>query len=111
MDNEISLLKEQLKNYMFTTNNELNRITEKIEAHDKSIKEIEMTNAKTEFQYEQIIKSLEVLNEKTIPNLAAQIEELKNKPVKRYDQAITAILGAIFGAVGTFIVNLIIGGK
>ena len=52
------------------------------------------------------MQTLKTLNEKTIPNLTAQIEELKNKPAKRYDQAVTGILGALFGAAGTMIANM-----
>lgn len=71
---------------------------------------IETSRQKTEFQYNEIMKALDKLNNVTIPDLMRQVDELRNKPVKRYDQAITGILGAIFGAIGTIIANKILGG-
>ena len=71
---------------------------------------IETSRQKTEYQYNEIIKALDKLNNHTIPDLMRQVDELRNKPAKRYDQAITGILGAIFGAIGTIIANKFIGG-
>ena len=103
-DGKILLLEQKL--------NQTNLIVEELKVNlkeqDDRIKQIEMSKEKTEFQYEQIMQSLKTLNDKTIPNLTAQIEELKNKPVKRYDQVITAFLGAIVGAIGSFIASLFI---
>ena len=103
-DGRILLLEQKL--------DQINLIVEELKVtlkeQDDRIKQIEMSKEKTEFQYEQIMQSLKTLNDKTIPNLTAQIEELKNKPVKRYDQVITAFLGAIVGAVGSFIASLFI---
>lgn len=107
-DNKILLLEQEFKSYKEITNREIKELKEIISEQDKRIKDMEMSKQKTEYQYEQIMETLKILNEKTIPNLAAQIEELKNKPVKRYDQAISGIIGAIFGAVGTVIANIII---
>ncbi len=71
---------------------------------------IETSRQKTEFQYNEIMKSLNKLNNHTIPDLMKQIEDLRNKPAKRYDQAVSGILGAIFGAIGAYIVNKFLGG-
>lgn len=105
-ESKILLLEQGLKNYKEQTNNEISELKNEVNKLDTRIKEMEMSKQKTEYQYEQIMETLKTLNEKTIPNLTAQIEELKNKPAKRYDQAITGILGAIFGAVGAFIAGL-----
>lgn len=106
-DNRLPLLEQELHNYKEITNREIKEMKEKLDEYDTRLKEIEMSKQKTDYQYEQIMESLKTLNEKTIPNLISQIEELKNKPVKRYDQAITGILGAVFGALGSYIANLI----
>ena len=105
-ESKILLLEQGLKNYKEQTDNEISELKNEVNKLDTRIKEMEMSKQKTEYQYEQIMETLKILNEKTIPNLTAQIEELKNKPAKRYDQAITGILGAIFGAVGAFIAGL-----
>ena len=72
---------------------------------------IETSRQKTEFQYNEIMKALDKLNNITIPDLMKQVDELRNKPVKRYDQVITAIIGAIVGAIGSFIVSKFVGGN
>lgn len=75
---------------------------------EKRIVELETSKSITEMQFKQIIESLNKLNNDTIPNLTKEIEELKNKPIKRYDQAVTGILGAIFGAIGGAIAGIFI---
>ena len=107
-DNSVLILKQQFDAYKEYTDKEIHELKLAITEQDKRIKEMELSKQKTEYQYEQIMKSLQTLNETTIPNLSSQIEELKNKPVKRYDQAVTGILGAIFGAIGAFIAGLFI---
>lgn len=72
---------------------------------------IETSRQKTEFQYNEIMKSLDKLTNVTIPNLMNEVNELKNKPVKRYDQAVSGIIGAIFGAVGSLIASRFLGGN
>ena len=81
-----------------------------LEDHEKRLLTIEKSQEKTDFQYEEIMKTLNKLNDVTIPSLTAQIEELKNKPVKRYDQIITSLIAGIVGAIIGFISNRIIGG-
>ena len=105
-DSKFLLLEQELKNYKIATNKEIEELKRISEAQEKRIIQIELNNAKTDIQYEQIMNILNKLNEKTIPDLIAQIEELKNKPAKRYDQAIGSILGAIFGAIGGAIAGL-----
>ena len=97
---KILLLEQELKNLKTISEREIIELNKKFEAQQQEIVEIKLQNTKTDVQYEQIMQILNKLNEKTIPDLIAQIEELKNKPIKRYDQAIGGILGAIFGAIG-----------
>ena len=105
-DSKFLLLEQEFKNYKIATNKEIEELKRISEAQEKRIIQIELNNAKTDIQYEQIMNILNKLNEKTIPDLIAQIEELKNKPAKRYDQAIGGILGAIFGAIGGAVAGL-----
>ena len=107
-DNKFLLLEQEFKTYKEITNREIAKLQQATEEQEKRILAIERSKEKTDFQYEQIIQMLNKLNNVTIPNLTAQIEELKNKPVKRYDQAISSIIGAIFGAVGGVIAALFI---
>lgn len=105
---EIMLLKQDVANFKQQNLETIHKLQKDLAQLDVRVKEMEMSKQKTEYQYEQIMQSLKTLNEQTIPNLTSQIQELKNKPVKRYDQAITSLIAAIFGAVGAFIVNMFI---
>ena len=105
-DSKFLLLEQEFKNYKNATNKEIEELKRISEAQEKRIIQIELNNAKTDIQYEQIMNILNKLNERTIPDLIAQIEELKNKPAKRYDQAIGGILGAVFGAIGGAVAGL-----
>lgn len=105
-ESKILLLEQELKNYKNNTEKEFNELKQLTSEQEKRIIQLELNNAKTDVQYEQIMNILNKLNEKTIPDLIAQIEELKNKPAKRYDQAIGGILGAIFGAIGGAIAGI-----
>lgn len=105
-DSKFLLLEQEFKNYKIATNKEIEEFKRISEAQEKRIIQIELNNAKTDIQYEQIMNILNKLNERTIPDLIAQIEELKNKPAKRYDQAIGGILGAVFGAIGGAVAGL-----
>lgn len=105
---QLLLLKQEMENHKQIAEEQINRLQEQVSGLDVRVKEMEMSKQKTEYQYEQIMQSLKTLNEKTIPNLTAQIQDLKDKPVKRYDQAISGVIGAIFGSIGTSIVNLLI---
>ena len=102
-ESKILLLEQQFKNYKETTDRELKELKYTLTEQEKRISQLELNHTKTDLQYEQIIQTL---NDTTIPNLVAQIEELKNKPVKRYETVIGSILGAIFGAVGGAIAGL-----
>lgn len=92
---DIANIKELLKELKDTTRNQEERIVI-----------LEKSKPVTDLQFKQIMESLNKLNNTTIPNLTKEIEELKNKPVKRYDQAVTGILGAIFGAIGGAIAGM-----
>ena len=94
---------EMLNERVNSVTQELKKNEYKHQDFEKRLLALEISKEKTEYQYEQIMDTLKTLNDVTIPNLVSQIEELKNKPVKRYDQAISSILGAFFGSIGTLI--------
>ena len=52
---------------------------------------------------------LKTLNEKTIPNLSKQIQEIKDKPNQRYNTVITSIISAIVGGTVGYVINKIFG--
>lgn len=106
-DESIEVLKKEFEIYKTNTDTKIDDLKKEVATQDDRIRVIETSKEKTDYQYEQIMETLNKLNNVTIPGLTAQIEELKNKPVKRYDQVISGILGAITGAVGSYIVNLL----
>ena len=106
-DNRILLLEQDFKTYKESTNLLLQDIKQCEKELEDRIYQMEMFKQKTDFQYEQIMETLNKLNDTTIPNLSIQIEELKNKPAKRYDQILTAFIGAIIGAIGSYIANIL----
>ena len=67
-----------------------------------------MNNTKTDLQYEQIMRTLNKLVEQTIPQLSKEIQEIKDKPAKRWDTIVVGILGAIAGGIGTALIQLLI---
>lgn len=103
---KVLLLEQELHSYKEQYDKDIINVLNKLTDLEKRTLSMERSKEKTDFQYEQIMETLNKLNNVTIPNLTAQIEELKNKPAKRYDQAITSILGALFGAIGGYIASL-----
>lgn len=98
---KLLVLEQEFHSFKEQTEHELIDLKKTIRYQDNRLKEMEMSKQKTEYQYDQIIQSLKTLNEKTIPNLTSQIEELKNKPAKRYDTFITALISGIAGIAVT----------
>jgi len=107
-EKELLLLKQEFKSYKEHTDRHISDLTRKTEEQEKRIIQLEMNNTKTDLQYAQIMETLKKLNENTIPALTAQVEELKNKPAKRYESIVGSILGAICGAIGGAIVGIFI---
>jgi len=108
MEGDYLLLKQQFESYKEITDKTITELKRNLDEYEKRLLAMEKSKEKTDFQYEQIMDTLKKLNEVTIPNLTAQIEELKNKPAKRYDQVVTGIIGAIVGAIGGAIANTFI---
>ena len=88
---EIAFLKEQIEEVK-KENKELS----------KRITKIEASREKTEFQYEEIMKALNKLNDVTIPNLMKEVESIKNKPAKRWETGINALISAVVAALVGF---------
>lgn len=110
-NSKLLLLEQQFKNYVEVSKKQIDELTKKTEDQEKRIITLEKNNTKTDLQYNQIMQTLNKLNDITIPNLTDQVEELKNKPAKRYDQVITGIIAAFVGGIMGFIINQFFGGK
>lgn len=103
--NEQELLK--LKTDCELYKSKIDKLEKTTDKQEERIQALERSNAKTDFQFEEIMKTLDKLNNVTIPELTKQIQEIKDKPAKRWDTLVVGILGAIAGGVGTFLVNLL----
>ena len=73
---------------------------------EKRIGTLELNNTKTDVQYTEIMKTLNKLIDVTIPELSKEIQEIKDKPAKKWDTIVAGIIGAIAGGIGTFIINM-----
>ena len=94
---DCKVYKEKVDNLVVTTREQ-----------EKRIIQLEKNNTKTDYQYEEIMRTLNKLVEQTIPNLSKEIQEIKEKPVKRYETVVVGILAAIAGGIGTAIVTLLL---
>lgn len=63
------------------------------------VSKLEAKGEKTDFQYDQIMKMLDKLNEQTIPELSREIQALKSKPVERYNAVVTSVISTVIGAI------------
>ena len=94
MDNnniEIQFFKQQLEEFK-----------EEIKDIERRVTKIETSREKTEVQYEQIMKSLDKLNDVTIPNLMKELESIKNKPARRWETGVNALISAIVAGLVAF---------
>lgn len=66
---------------------------------------LEAKGEKTDFQYEQIMKMLDKLNEQTIPELSREIQALKSRPVERFNHVVTSVISTVVGAIVGFIIS------
>ena len=96
---KLELFEEQLK-----------ELKEQNKEYEKRLTAIETSREKTEFQYEQIMKAIDKLNEVTIPNLMKELENIKNKPTKRWEARVNALISAIAAGLVGFGVSYL-GGK
>lgn len=110
MEKELLLLKQDFLNHKELSDEKLHSIEKTLKEIDERVKDMEMSKQKTEYQYTQIMETLNKLNDQTIPNLTKQIQELKNKPAERYYLIVTSIISAVIGGIATFIVNKIFKG-
>lgn len=107
MATDVEILRQELKDYKEKTDKTLSRLDETTKDQEKRIQVLESEKKKTDYQFEQIMETLTKLNDVTIPNLTKEIEAIKNKPVKRYDQIITASITAIVGGIIGFAISMI----
>ena len=89
---------------------QLKELKEQNKNFEKRLTEMETSKEKTEYQYEQIIKAIDKLNDITIPSVLKELEAIKNKPVKRWETGVNALISAIIAGFVAFI-STKIGGK
>ena len=94
---DCKVYKEKVDNLVVTTREQ-----------EKRIIQLEKNNTKTDYQYEEIMRTLNKLVETTIPNLSKEIQEIKEKPAKRLDLIFSTVLGVVIGIVGSIITNLLL---
>lgn len=75
------------------------------EAQESRIIELEKRNDKTDFQYEQIMKTLDKLINTTIPDLTKEIQAIKAKPAEKYNVITTVIITTIVGGIIGYIIK------
>lgn len=92
---DCKVYKDKVDNLIVTTKEQEKRITQ-----------LEMSSMKTDTQYNEIMKTLNKLIDVTIPELSKEIQEIKEKPAKKWDTIVAGIIGAIAGGIGTFIINM-----
>ena len=68
-DKDFVQLKADYNAYKEHTNNQINELKKRQEELNKRITSIETSREKTEYQYEQIMQTLEKLNDVTIPRV------------------------------------------
>lgn len=78
----------------------LEKITE---SQETRIIELEKRNDKTDFQYEQIMRTLDKLINTTIPELTKEIQTIKNKPAERYNTIVSDIIKTIIATIIGFL--------
>ena len=88
--------------------NKIDNLEKRVYNHEERITILEKENTKTDLQYAQIMEKLNKLIDTTIPALSAEIQAIKEKPTKRYETIVAAILGAIGGGIGTTIVSFLL---
>lgn len=89
---------------------QLKELKEQNKDFEKRLTEMETSKEKTEYQYEQIMKAIDKLNDITIPSIVKELEGIKNKPAKRWETGINALISAIVAGMVAFI-STKIGGK
>lgn len=104
-EEELTKFKIECKIYK----DKVDKLENVVDTQENRIVELEKRNDKTNFQYEQIMKTLNKLVEQTIPALSKEIQEIKEKPARRWETVIVGILGAIAGGIryryGKFNIN------
>lgn len=95
----------QLKLECQSCKERISKLEQQAETQDTRIIELEKRNDKTDFQYEQIMKTLDKLINTTIPDLTKEIQAIKSKPAERYNQVTTVIITTIVGGIIGYIIK------
>ena len=102
-EQELTQFKIECKIYK----DKVDKLESVVDVQENRIVELEKRNDKTDFQYEQIMKTLDKLINTTIPDLTKEIQAIKNKPAERYNTIISTAISAIVGGIIGFIVSRI----
>lgn len=85
----------------------LQKVTDKAQSNEGRIKKLESENT----VLHQLAEAVAVMAEqmkglnKNVTNLASEVEEIKEKPAKRYDTLVTAIITGLVSAIIGFVVG------
>lgn len=101
MNEDILKLKTDCELYK----NKIDKLEHITEKQEERIQALEKNNAKTDFQFEQIMKTLDKLNNVTIPQLTAEIQAIKDKPAQRYNTIVVAVITSVVGGIVGFLVS------
>lgn len=87
-------------------------ISHSSEAREKiynRLRDLETGTARTEERYKSICKDLEELKIQQA-TILSKIDDISNKPAKRWDNAVSGLVGSVIGAIVAFISQRIFGG-
>lgn len=85
--------------------NTINEIKTDIKDLEKRIIGIEQSKERTDYQFDEIMKALNKLNDVTIPRMLSDIQDIKNRPAKKYDAIMTTITSTIVAGIVGFVVS------
>lgn len=101
-EQELAQFKVECKIYK----EKIDKLENIVDSQESRIIELEKRNDKTDFQYDQIMKTLDKLINTTIPDLTKEIQAIKSKPAERYNQVTTVIITTIVGGIIGYIIKL-----
>lgn len=104
MNEELMKLKTDCDIYK----SKIDRLEKIIEKQEERIRALEQSNEKTDLQFAQIMKTLDKLNDITIPQLTAEIQAIKDKPAQRYNTIVVAVITSVVGGIIGFIASNIL---
>lgn len=109
MDCETCPYAEKMSHILSDIENEKKHSSEvRKEIYDR-LRELEKERVRTDERYKNISKDLEELKSQQSAILN-EIKELTNKPAKRWDTALSGLIGSVIGAIVAFVSQKLFGG-